>query len=107
MAKHESIEEILKDATARVAKAYEGEIADLKARLAAIVAAVGGKPVRAVKAGKRTIAARVKRKGTPKHCRVPGCTNSASPRYDLFCTEHRDLPAAKKNKIKADAKKAA
>lgn len=35
-------------------------------------------------------------------CRVPGCGKpSKGPRFDFFCAEHRDLPAAEKAAIKA------
>jgi len=42
-------------------------------------------------------------------CRVPGCGNSAGPRFDYFCKEHRGMPAAEKAAVKAKtpAKKAA
>lgn len=42
-------------------------------------------------------------KGSRYVCRVPGCGSSASPRYDLFCVEHRDLPPEEKAAIKARA----
>ena len=35
-------------------------------------------------------------------CRVPGCGKpSKGPRFDFFCAQHRDLPAAEKAAIKA------
>jgi hypothetical protein len=35
-------------------------------------------------------------------CRVPGCGKpSKGPRFDFFCTQHRELPAAEKAAIKA------
>jgi hypothetical protein len=35
-------------------------------------------------------------------CRVPGCGKpSKGPRYDFFCAQHRELPAADKAAIKA------
>jgi hypothetical protein len=35
-------------------------------------------------------------------CRVPGCGRpSKGPRFDFFCEEHRELPAAEKASIKA------
>ncbi len=37
-------------------------------------------------------------------CRVPGCAKpSKGPRFDFFCEEHRELPAAEKAAIKAGA----
>ena len=34
-------------------------------------------------------------------CRVPGCGRpSKGPRFDYFCAEHRELPAAEKEAIK-------
>jgi hypothetical protein len=38
-------------------------------------------------------------------CRVPGCSKpSKGPRYDFFCAQHRELPAAEKAAIKAGKK---
>jgi hypothetical protein len=57
--------------------------------------------------GARTRASAVPRRARAiRPCRVPGCGKpSKGPRFDFFCAEHRDLPAAEKAAIK-DGKRA-
>ena len=53
-------------------------------------------------ASARTRGAAPRRARTIRPCRVPGCGKpSKGPRFDFFCAEHRELPAADKAAIKA------
>lgn len=52
--------------------------------------------------GSRTRSAISRRVRAIRPCRVPGCGKpSKGPRFDFFCDEHRELPAAEKAAIKA------
>ncbi len=50
--------------------------------------------------GERLLAgAKPRKKRSPQVCRFPGCSNTAAPRYGMFCVElHKDLPRAEKAK---------
>ncbi len=42
---------------------------------------------------------RMRKKRSPQVCRFPGCSNTAAPRYGMFCVElHKDLPRSEKAK---------
>jgi hypothetical protein len=53
-------------------------------------------------AGTRSRGTAPRRVRAIRPCRVPGCGKpSKGPRFDFFCAEHRELPAADKAAIKA------
>lgn len=55
------------------------------------------KPAKATKAASKAKATR-KRGANARLCPVPGCTNPAAPRFGMLCKEHKDIPAAEREK---------
>jgi hypothetical protein len=80
----------------------------VEARVREEVQAVVGRAFRG-----QAVAARGRRRGAApvrqlRPCRVPGCGRpSKGPRFDYFCAQHRELPAAEKDAIKKALSKTA